>query len=158
MKRRTFRLLFATTVLVGITLGAFAIPAPPRAPSDAWATDRLTGCRVVDGDTLNCEGERIRLLAIDAPEKAGTCRPGRKCAPGDPVASAASLQAAMRGTLTIERLGQDRYGRTLALVRSSRGDLSCWQLSRRQAVYRKDWDDANRVARLCPDALPAAHR
>ncbi len=43
MTRPTFRHLFGTAVLVSITLGAFAIPAPPRAPSDAWATDRLTG-------------------------------------------------------------------------------------------------------------------
>jgi endonuclease YncB( thermonuclease family) len=33
----------------------------------------LAMCRVVDGDGLNCQGERIRLVDIDAPEIAGHC-------------------------------------------------------------------------------------
>ena len=37
---------------------------------------------VVDGDTLKIDGERIRLLGIEAPEIHG-CRQGRVCVPGD---------------------------------------------------------------------------
>lgn len=107
-------------------------------------------CRAVDGDTLRCGYDRIRLIGIDAPEM-GPCQPrGRRCAPGDPQASRRSLAAALIGQIIIERVGQDRYGRTLATVRTSRGDLSCWQLSRRQAIYRSDWDNDGRVARRCP--------
>lgn len=109
------------------------------------------GCFPTDGDSIRCGPERIRLLAIDAPEMAGHCRPGRRCAPGDPLASKASLAAAMRhGPLTITRIGRDRYGRTLATVRSGSTDLSCWQLSRHHAVYRADWDNGRRIARACP--------
>lgn len=114
-------------------------------------------CRAVDGDTLNCNGERIRLLGIDAPEK-GKCRVGRKCAPGDPKASQRSLEAALAGKLLIKRVGTDRYGRTLAMVRGAKGDLSCWQLKKRQAIYRRDWDDGLRVFRVCSTvALKAAN-
>ncbi|RYG89864.1 MAG: thermonuclease family protein [Alphaproteobacteria bacterium] len=112
----------------------------------------MSGCRVVDGDTLRCGSERVRLLGIDAPELPGHCYRGRVCAPGDPFASTRSLQSALVGKLTIERIDQDRYGRTLALVRGSKGDLSCWQLTRQQARYRDDWDDGGRLARICPAA------
>lgn len=106
-------------------------------------------CQAVDGDTLRCNGERIRLLGIDAPEK-GKCRAGRKCAPGDPKASQRSLKAALTGKLRIQRVGTDRYGRTLAMVRGAKGDLSCWQLRQRQAIYRRDWDNGLRVFKACP--------
>lgn len=121
---------------------------------DAVATgayaDVITGCRVTDGDTIRCGDERIRLLAIDAPELPGHCRPGRRCAPGDSAASAASLTQALTGRLTINRAGEDRYGRTLAIVAGDSGDLSCWQLSRGQAIYKPAWDNGGRVAHACP--------
>lgn len=58
----------------------------------------------------------------------------------------------MAGPLAIRRVGTDRYGRTLGLVSSQRGDLSCWQLRRRQAIYRPDWDDGGSLARICMEA------
>jgi len=51
-------------------------------------------CRSVDGDTINCGGEAIRLNGIDAPEKHG-CPAYRNCAPGDPYLSEASLQVGL---------------------------------------------------------------
>jgi endonuclease YncB( thermonuclease family) len=116
-------------------------------------SESVTGCSVTDGDTISCQGERIRLLAIDAPEMPGHCRSGRQCAPGDPFASTRSLGTAMTGPLKIERFGEDHYGRTLAAVAGSGGDLSCHQLLSGHAIYRADWDDAMRIARTCPRAL-----
>lgn len=110
----------------------------------------LYGCLVTDGDTIRCGSERIRPLGIDAPELPGHCRERRVCAPGDPYASTASLEAGLIGELTIERVGEDHYGRTLALVGGSKGDLSCWQFRRHQVIYKVDWDSDLRVARTCP--------
>lgn len=118
------------------------------APAGA-ARAAVEGCRVTDGDTVRCGAERIRLLGIDAPELRGHCRPGRRCAPGDGMASKASLAKAVAGRMRIVRVGTDRYGRTLAMMSGGRGDLSCWQLARGQAVYRADWDDGGRVASAC---------
>ena len=113
-----------------------------------------TSCTVTDGDTIRCGDERIRLLGIDAPEKPGHCRRGRQCAPGDPFASTGSLQKAFgNGPLSIIRLGQDHYGRTLALVRAGETDLSCHQLAGGQAIYVERWDDERAVARTCPDLV-----
>jgi hypothetical protein len=114
------------------------------------AGEPIYGCRVTDGDTIRCGRERIRLLGIDAPELPGHCREGRSCAPGDPITSTGSLRAALTGKLTIQRITTDRYGRTIALVSGSEGDLSCWQLRRGKAIYRSDWDDGGNVARICP--------
>ena len=52
-----------------------------------------------------------------------------------PVASTSSLAEAARGPPTIERMGRDRYGRTLALVAGALGELLCWQVRRRQTRY-----------------------
>jgi endonuclease YncB( thermonuclease family) len=119
----------------------------------------LTTCRVVDGDTIRCGAERIRLLAIDAPEMKGHCRRNRRCAPGDPLASRASLGMAMKlGPIRLRRTGRDRYGRTLAQVWAGSTDLSCWQLQHGQATARPEWDSAMRIARTCPHAMRPSPR
>nr|WP_066585712.1 thermonuclease family protein [Sphingomonas pruni] len=115
--------------------------------------DSATHCRVVDGDTLHCDGGRIRLLGIDAPELPGHCAEGRDCAPGDPYQSSRSLGDAMGdgGSLPEAIVGTDRYGRTLAMVKGAKGDLSCWQLAHGQAIYKPRWDNDGLVAATCPD-------
>jgi endonuclease YncB( thermonuclease family) len=125
-------------------------PISPAAAAAAYA-DIATNCRVVDGDTLHCDGGRIRLLGIDAPELPGHCSANRDCAPGDPFASTESLEQGLGdgASVRIERVGTDRYGRTLAMVLGRGGDLSCWQLAHNQAIYKPRWDNGGRVARAC---------
>jgi micrococcal nuclease len=107
--------------------------------------------RVIDGDTIRCGSERVRLLGIDAPEMPGHCRRGRVCAEGDPLASKRSLvRAAGRGPLRIEPVATDRYGRTVAVVRAGGLNLSCWQLRRGGAIYKPAWDNGRRVGTECP--------
>lgn len=109
----------------------------------------ISGCYAIDGDTLNCAGEHIRLLGIDAPEMPGHCAIGRQCVEGDPYAAQASLQAALQYGMTIERVGSDRYGRTLGMVYAANQSLSCHQLALGQAAYISGWDDGGRVASEC---------
>ena len=103
---------------------------------------------VTDGDTLRIDGERIRLLGIDAPEIHG-CRQGRVCVPGDGQASKRSLEAMMGGRISVQRVGQDRYGRTLAQVYVGGRNVACEQLRRGQAQYVAKWDNGGRLAREC---------
>lgn len=103
---------------------------------------------VVDGDTIRAGSERIRLLGIDAPEIHG-CRQGRVCVPGDGQASKRSLQGLMAGHIQVQRVGQDRYGRTLAQVYANGVNVACKQLRRRQAVYKPKWDNGGLLARDC---------
>lgn len=86
----------------------------------------LSGCVVTDGDSLKCGQERVRLLGIDAPEM-GRCRQGRVCAPGSGPASKAALAATIRNfrTVQIERVGRDRFGRTLgSAAQDGRGRMT----------------------------------
>ena len=104
-------------------------------------------CAVVDGDTLRCGRERIRLLGIDAPEM-GKCPQGRKCVKGNGKASKAALQKLVAGRpVRLERYGKDRHGRTLAYAYVGKVNLSCAQIQAGQAVYVRKWDDGGKVGR-----------
>jgi micrococcal nuclease len=62
-------------------------------------------CRALDGDTLQCGPERVRLYAVYAAEmgEEGGAQAKR------------NLQAFVKGReVDLHRYGQDRYGRTLA--------------------------------------------
>ena len=84
---KSFRsLLFALAALVG---GA------------ASAGER---CSALDGATLLCGRERVRVEGISAPELK---------APGGQQARQRLLQRIQSGEIVIERRGRDKYGRTL---------------------------------------------
>lgn len=113
------------------------------------AASLATGCHAIDGDTLKCGPDRIRLLGIDAPET-GKRPPRRNCAPGNPVASRNNLRRIIAGkALRIDRIKRDHYGRSVAVVHAGRVNLSCAQIAGKYAVYRRDWDDGYRIWRAC---------
>jgi endonuclease YncB( thermonuclease family) len=79
---------------------------------------QLTVSRVTDGDTIQVRdgraGKTIRLVGIDAPELSH-----KKREPSQPYAHAATKFLAglvLNKTVEIKEYGQDRYGRTLAVV------------------------------------------
>ena len=65
--------------------------------------------RVIDGDTLNINDERIRLWGIDAPEIRQKCG-GFACG----VIASLYLESIITGEVTCEKQDTDRYGRTVA--------------------------------------------
>jgi micrococcal nuclease len=104
---------------------------------------------VVDGDSLRCGAERLRLLGIDAPELHG-CPSWRKCVDGDGEAAKRSLAEAVRlGPFRFERVGKDRFGRSLVTAWAGTTNLACWQLRRGYAAYKQRWDTGGRVGRAC---------
>ena len=108
----------------------------------------LASCFAVDGDTIRCGSERVRLLGIDAPEIHG-CPSYRQCVQGDGEASRKSLQAMMGGRISVQRVGQDRYGRTLAQVYAGGRNVACEQIRRGQAAYVERWDNGGLLAADC---------
>ncbi len=148
-----------------VAVAGASAAASPSVPAERAARGAVTVCqspRAIDGDTLRCANlpASVRLLGIDAPELPGHCRKGRACAPGDPQSSRAALADWLgRGRVTLELIGTDRWGRNLAVARSTwlampmkvrrSVNLSCAQLAARQAVYVAAWDNGGRIAREC---------
>lgn len=101
-----------TTILAGIA--AAVMTATPALCRDRHDLALVELSRVVDGDTIELQGgEKIRLLAIDAPE---TWKP--HCDRELDIGMQASdrLRDMLTGSITVKRFGFDRYGRTLAMV------------------------------------------
>lgn len=104
---------------------------------------------VVDGDSLRCGPERLRLLGIDAPELHG-CPRWRTCVPGDGGESRASLQQAVGGApIRYRFITRDRFGRAIVAAWAGSINLSCWQLRHGQAVYKPNWDNGGIIGRAC---------
>ncbi len=86
--------------------------------------DLAGAARVVDGDTLEVSGEKLRLQGIDAPEMAQTCE-----ANGRPVACGKLAAAHLDDLIGSRPLdcaveGKDRYGRGLARCRAEGRDIA----------------------------------
>ena len=116
---------------------AFAVPvAAGDSPPGEW--------RIVDGDTIARGGERVRLCAVDTPER------------GEPGAAAAT--GAMRGLLRgaggavrVVPAGVDRFGRIV-------GRVFIGEVTRRFSCWRQGWRAfIRRFADACePAGLSAA--
>lgn len=113
------RLLRVAIAALVVALGAIAYAAGPAETFPARA------CRAVDGDTIKCGAERIRISNIDTPELGAHAR----CAAEAELAERARQFTAQRlaaGPIELSRdvkRPRDRYGRTLATVRSGDADL-----------------------------------
>lgn len=96
--------------------GRFDLDGSPSAPSLAPG---IAGAafHVIDGDTIELDGERIRIANIDTPEtghRAG-CASERRLAQTATRRARAHFRNA--GEVQVRRSGTDRYGRTLARIR-----------------------------------------
>lgn len=109
-------------VLAVLILAAVALLAARLDPEPG----QLSGqARISDGDSFHLGEERIRLLGIDAPELAQTCKTRRG---GDwPCGRVARdrLSALIRsGTLACDAEGRDKYRRILATCRVDGRDIA----------------------------------
>ncbi|MBO9722995.1 MAG: thermonuclease family protein [Novosphingobium sp.] len=110
---------FAFVIVAGVGLGWIAHIALDR-PNTATPVASACIANVHDGDTIRtCDGERIRISNIEAPEMRGSpkCRRGGWCDYALAEQSRDELSAFLAsGTVTIARSGTDKYDRTLATV------------------------------------------
>lgn len=87
---------------------------------------RAGAARVVDGDTLEIGGRRIRLLGVDAPELQQTCRRGTQdfqC--GHDVQLFLTLEIGER-EVTCRGNRSDTFGRLLARCTVAGRDVALW--------------------------------
>lgn len=107
-------------------------------PSWSAFSQTLTGrASVIDGDTLEIHGQRVRLSGIDAPESAQQCRNADsdlyRC--GAKAANALDDHIAGR-PVSCEGVGKDQYGRTVAVCSIDGEDIATWLV---RAGLAFDW-------------------
>jgi endonuclease YncB( thermonuclease family) len=98
------------------------------APASAAAADSLAGqASVIDGDTLEIHGTRIRLWGIDAPESSQLCRGDDSLQYRCGAKAANDLDAFIaERTVSCLPISLDRYGRTVATCSVGGADLGDW--------------------------------
>jgi endonuclease YncB( thermonuclease family) len=141
------RLLAALVLLPGLLAGCSpAAESGGRTPrvKQARPEQSVAGrASVIDGDTLEIHGRRIRLHAIDAPESRQTCqRDGKPWPCGRRAANALAEEI---GTRPVECRWRetDRYDRAVAVCRTNGADLGGWMVEHGWALafrrYGKDY-------------------
>lgn len=131
-------LILGVAVILAATTGLhIAIETPAVRSVAAWArailgdkppvSDQLTGRpSVIDGDTLDIRGTRIRLWGVDAPESAQLCqRDGQAWQCGRAAANALAEWIGER-TAICEQKDIDRYGRIVGRCVVGGTDVSAW--------------------------------
>jgi endonuclease YncB( thermonuclease family) len=123
---RRFDGLLAALILAALLIWAVLLGRRPEVVAGP--------VRVVDGDTVELDGRRLRLAGMDAPEMDQTCeRDGRSYKCGE------VAREALRALIGDEKVecrisGRDRFGRGLAACESSGQDLGRVLVARGLAV------------------------
>ena len=106
----------------------------------ALAQEDLIGvASVIDGDTIEIHGHRIRLHGIDAPESSQLCtRPSGERWRCGQQASLALSDRIGRAIVSCQPRDRDRYGRIVAICFKGSEDLNRWMVANGWAVaYRR---------------------
>ncbi|MBI1339134.1 thermonuclease family protein [bacterium] len=131
--------LFGASLALSILIVALAAPRGDAILAST-ASDAIVGqASVIDADTIEIHGERVRLEGIDAPESGQRCRaPGGGLYRCGAVSANALADWIGEGTVSCIPSGKDRYGRMLAHCSVRGADLGGWLVEEGYALaYRR---------------------
>lgn len=112
------------------------------APTETWAGS----ARIIDGDTLDLNGTRIRLYGIDAPEAAQSCRHGARDWPCGKEATARLAEMIGTRPLECQTRDTDRYGRSVATCEAGGVSVNTWMVRNGWAVAYRQYGGARYAA------------
>jgi endonuclease YncB( thermonuclease family) len=108
-----------------LLFGAIALAV--WSPSGPPASTISGAVHIIDGDTLEMQGERVRILDIDAPETRQTCRRSDGVVvPCGQLATAALAGLIGSRSVTCGLFERDRYGRWLGRCSVGGDDVANW--------------------------------
>ena len=138
-------------------LAIFIATYQSEATTTSFAADLTGRASVIDGDTIEIHGQRIRLFGIDAPEGGQLCDDAQgkayRCGQAAALALADKIGSA---TVQCEPRDTDRYKRAVAICRAGELELNRWLVSEGLAIeyqkysggrYRDAEDDAKAAKR-----------
>jgi endonuclease YncB( thermonuclease family) len=115
------------------------------------AAELVGQARVVDGDTIEIQSQRIRLFGVDAPESSQICLRGGQPERCGQIAANALADKIARQTVRCTQRDKDRYGRVVAVCYAGGIDLNGWLVEQGHAVafrrYSTDYAAAEDRAR-----------
>jgi endonuclease YncB( thermonuclease family) len=133
---------------IGATLAVLILGPSPIALAD----DLAGQASIIDGDTLEIHGTRIRLWGIDAPESSQLCRGDDSLQYRCGAKAANDLDAFIAGRpVNCLPISLDRYGRTVATCSVGGADLGDWLVRNGLALdwpqySKRKYDDVQREA------------
>ena len=136
-------------ILIGVFIVSLSLL---MVPAIAHANDLTGKPRIVDGDTIEIGGTKIRLHGIDAPESKQTCKKadGSEYRCGE-MATFALAEIIERHWVVCEGDTRDRYKRWIMVCFSGPYDINAKMVERGWAVayrkYSKDYVDEENKAR-----------
>ena len=114
-----------------------------QTPTPEPDSEDLSGRAVViDGDTIDVAGSRIRLYGIDAPESKQTCRAeGQRWACGEQATRALTDRIGSK-TVQCEERDRDSFGRIVAVCQLAGQDLNAWLVAQGWALAYREFSEA----------------
>ena len=104
-------------------------------------TTNIVGlAKIIDGDTIDLNGNRIRVNGIDAPESRQTCNMAGKTYSCGLKAKEFLEEIIGLGQVDCEPLTKDRYGRTVATCFSDERDLGMTMVANGWALAYRQYD------------------
>ena len=143
--KKTFKIripsdsMLGMAVLGGVAVAvAIAIFGKEKSNHPGEASSAIQAVKVIDGDTIEVNSEKLRLYGIDAPEKGQPCR--RNNTPYDcGTASKEHLEFLLSGAeVNCTKKGKDKWGRYVAECEADGEDVSKLMVRHGWAIaYRK---------------------